>query len=66
MIISQTVRVSTKILIMIYAGWHSPSNDITMNVVVNDPGLNFEGQTFQVAILTSIGWKNESITIVIR
>ena len=33
-----------------------------MNVVVNECDLNFQGQTFQMAILTIKCWKNTSIT----
>ena len=36
-----------------YSGWYLPSNGTVANVVLHDLDLNFEGQTFQVAILTS-------------
>ena len=44
--------------IQCYRGWNFPSNETTTNVVVHDLDLNFQGQTFQVAILTSKCWKN--------
>ena len=36
---------------------------MTVNVVLNDPDLNFQGQTFPVAILTSIGWKMQTLLL---
>ena len=36
--------------------------DKGINVVLNDLDLNFENQTFQVAIVTSISWKNANMT----
>ena len=38
-----------------HAGWYSTSNGITANVVANNLDLNFQGQTFQMAILTNGG-----------
>ena len=35
----------------------------TVNVLLNDHDLNFQDQTFRLAILTGIGWKNANITI---
>ena len=46
-----------------YASWYSLSNCITANVVLNDLELNFQGQTFQFAILTSIGWKMQTLIL---
>ena len=43
-----------------------PSNGTNSNVVLCDHSLNFQGQTFQVAILTSKRSKNANITIAIR
>ena len=41
-------------------------NGSISNVVLHDLDLNFQGQTFQVAILTSTFSKNANITIAIR
>ena len=37
-----------------------------MNVVLNDLDLNFEGQTFQLAIVTSIDWKMQALPLAVR
>ena len=44
-------------------GWYSPSNSITANVVLNDLDLHFQRQTFQLAILTMIGWKMQTLLL---
>ena len=40
--------------------WH------TCKFILNDLDLNYQGQTFQVAILTSIGWKMPTLLFAIR
>ena len=50
------MRASTKCPVSLFEGWYSTSNGITANVVLRDRNLYFQGQTIQVAILTSKGW----------
>ena len=49
-----------------YGGLYSPSHGIIANVVLGDLDLNFQRQTVQFAILTSIGRKIANATIAIR
>ena len=56
--ISKTMRAIPKnVQELLYKGWYLPSNDTIANVVLHDLDLNFQGQTFQVDILTSKGLK---------
>ena len=41
------------------------SNDIIANVLHQDLDLHFQGQTFQVVILASKGWKNKNTTLLL-
>ena len=40
-----------------------PSNGTIVNVVLHDLDLNFQGQTLQVAILTSKCWKIQTLLL---
>ena len=46
-----------------YRERHLPSNGTTANVALHDLDLNFEGQTFHVAILTSTCWKMQTLQL---
>ena len=45
-----------------HRGWHLPSNGTIANVVLHDLDRTFQGQTFQVPILTSKRWKMQTDT----
>ena len=45
----------------IYRGSYLPSNGTIANVTLHDLDLNFQVQTFQVAILISKGWKMQTL-----
>ena len=50
--ILKTVSASQKCSRTTYRGWYLPSNETIVNTVLHDLDLNFQCQTFQVAILT--------------
>ena len=65
--ISKTLRTSEKCSEMNFIKVAIlPSNGTIANIVLHDIDLNYQGETFQVAILTSKRWKNANVTIVIR
>ena len=49
--------------VWLYRGWYFPSNVDIPNVILSGIDINFQGQTFQVATLTSKHWKNTKLLL---
>ena len=47
--------------VWLYQGWYLPTKETIANVVLHDIYLNFQVQTFQVAILTSKPYKIQTL-----